>query len=174
MWWTRYLERSGSGAKFKASVYWTRTSTSISRSRSPAAAHRWRRAASGNPLLLKTEGRTNADRVLHFVPGQEPYRIVREIRDRLVPGSHIVISHGLRTPQTTRAAAKYQAADAEVRTREQISALFNGLELIEPGLVHLTDWRPDTPAPNTEPPPFLCVSGCWARRTRRRRHDPVR
>ncbi|GLZ16050.1 hypothetical protein Acsp04_62850 [Actinomadura sp. NBRC 104425] len=97
--------------------------------------------------------------VLHFVPGQEPYRIVREIRDRLVPGSHIVISHGLRTPQTTRAAAKYQAADAEVRTREQISALFNGLELIEPGLVHLTDWRPDTPAPNTEPLPFLCGVG---------------
>ncbi|GAA4082823.1 SAM-dependent methyltransferase [Actinomadura miaoliensis] len=98
--------------------------------------------------------------VLHFVPGQEPYQIVQELRDRVVPGSHIVISHALRTPQTSAAAAKYQAADAEVRGRDQIAALFNGFELVEPGLVPLTDWRPDRPPhPDTEPLPFLCGVG---------------
>jgi len=98
--------------------------------------------------------------VLHFIPGQEPYRIVRELRDRLAPGSHIVISHGLATPRTSQAAAGYRAADAQVRAREQIQELFDGFELVEPGLVPLTDWRPDTPPhPDAEQLPFLCGVG---------------
>jgi S-adenosyl methyltransferase len=30
-----------------------------------------------------------------------------------------------------------------IRSREEVSAFFDGLEPVEPGLVDITDWRPD-------------------------------
>jgi hypothetical protein len=32
-----------------------------------------------------------------------------------------------------------------MRTREQITAMFDGFELVEPGVVYLPQWRPDQP-----------------------------
>jgi S-adenosyl methyltransferase len=68
------------------------------------------------------------------------------------PGSFLVISHvtGDPGPQTAADVADVYAATtnpATPRPRDRILAFFNGLELVEPGLVPVARWRPDETGP---------------------------
>jgi SAM-dependent methyltransferase len=97
--------------------------------------------------------------VLHFVPDEAgPAQILATLRDALVPGSYLVICHSCRDarPDTAdSAAALYNsrvAAQLRVRTRDEIAALFDGFTLVEPGLVWIPEWRPDSPADVPENP----------------------
>jgi hypothetical protein len=97
--------------------------------------------------------------VLHFVPdAARPAEIVATLRDAVVPGSYVVICHSCRDakPDTAdSAAALYNsrvAAQVSVRTRAEIAALFDGFTLVEPGLVWIPEWRPDSPADVPEDP----------------------
>ena len=90
--------------------------------------------------------------VLLFVTDdEEAYRVVRSVRDALVPGSFIAISHPTsdETPpeQTEKAERLYAAIGAPVRVRSynEVERFFEGLELLEPGLVHIPLWRPEGP-----------------------------
>jgi hypothetical protein len=88
--------------------------------------------------------------VLHFItPREDPAAIVATFRDRLAPESYLVISHGvsdgtdpLTVEKVTRA---YSGATAAVtpRTSSDVAAFFDGCELVEPGLVDVTRWRPE-------------------------------
>jgi hypothetical protein len=89
--------------------------------------------------------------VLHFVGDQDdPYSSVAKLCDALCPGSYLVISHV--TGENRNQAALGQIAHAYhqatapllMRTREQIERFFSGFELVEPGLVFLSQWRPVT------------------------------
>jgi len=87
--------------------------------------------------------------VLHFLPpDDDPYGVVARFRDALCPGSYLVLSHvtgdGRETGTLTDIGDVYQNANAPLimRTRDQVTAFFNGLELIEPGVVFLSQWRP--------------------------------
>jgi O-methyltransferase involved in polyketide biosynthesis len=89
--------------------------------------------------------------VLLFVPADdEAYRLVRAIRDALAPGSYIAISHptGDKTPpQQAEQAEKLYASigtPVNVRSYDQVERFFEGLELVEPGVVHIPLWRPET------------------------------
>ncbi len=89
---------------------------------------------------------------LHFVTDdEEAYRLVRVFRDALVPGSYLMISHGsldnLPTEVVDKIHALYSRSTQPVklRSRAQIEAFFNGLELVEPGIVHVPLWRPSGP-----------------------------
>ncbi|SEF85702.1 S-adenosyl methyltransferase [Nonomuraea solani] len=84
--------------------------------------------------------------VLHFVPdSDDPAGIVRRLLDRLPSGSHVVITHlsdgGV--PGDPRIARVRQVYGGRLffRSRAAIGALFDGLELVEPGLVGVADWR---------------------------------
>jgi SAM-dependent methyltransferase len=88
--------------------------------------------------------------VLHFISDlDDPFMIVAQLRDAVVPGSYIALSHG--TPTVERAAGyetlqkmtKETPTSFHPRGPGQIAQLFKGLELVEPGLVPVTDWRPD-------------------------------
>ncbi|MET9340707.1 SAM-dependent methyltransferase [Nonomuraea sp. NPDC003804] len=87
--------------------------------------------------------------VLHFLPDAEAHPLVGALREASVPGSHLVISHAIDAkPDTTPEALEvYKRATAalNLRTREQIGRFFDGYELVEPGLVFPTDWRPEHP-----------------------------
>jgi O-methyltransferase involved in polyketide biosynthesis len=93
--------------------------------------------------------------VLHcLTDDDQPTGIVSRFRDRIAPGSHIVISHI--TAQDHIEAAKQGArvytdaganAQMTLRDRDQIRNFFNGFDLVEPGLVPLHEWRPDMPSP---------------------------
>jgi hypothetical protein len=88
--------------------------------------------------------------ILHFIKDEEdPAGIVATLRDALPPGSYLVLSHGTQDFHppggADMAAAAYKNATAPLvlRTHEQVSAFFNGFDLLEPGLVQAPLWRPE-------------------------------
>jgi S-adenosyl methyltransferase len=95
--------------------------------------------------------------VLHFVPDKdEPHRIIAEYRDRLAPGSCLAISHGASataeedpTGVVDSFTSVYRQASAQlhVRSLPEIRRLFEGFDLIDPGVVWMNEWRPDPAVP---------------------------
>ncbi len=90
--------------------------------------------------------------VLHFVADRDdPGRIVATLRDALAPGSYLVLTHGTdeNDPARARAAAtlynRSVPTQVYARSRAQIRRLFDGFDLVEPGLVNVVQWRPDAP-----------------------------
>ncbi|MBO3751656.1 SAM-dependent methyltransferase [Streptosporangiaceae bacterium NEAU-GS5] len=84
--------------------------------------------------------------VLHFIPDEEgPHAAVKTLMEALVPGSYLVVSHVEYRPELVEAAGVYKRANAPVvlRTPEEIGTFFEGLTLVEPGLVNVRSWRPD-------------------------------
>jgi precorrin-6B methylase 2 len=89
--------------------------------------------------------------VLHFVTdAEDPPGIVRALRRALPPGSALVLSHAsLEGPPDL--AGPHQELYERTRTpltmrsRAAITAMFDGFELVDPGLVFFTEWRPETP-----------------------------
>lgn len=69
-------------------------------------------------------------------------------RERMAPGSYLVISAGTSTgtdPELIHLLQEAYGASAPVtgRTAAEIGAWFDGLTLVPPGLVDVWDWRPD-------------------------------
>ena len=86
--------------------------------------------------------------VLQNVPdSDDPVGIVAGYRDRLAPGSYLAISYPTVDPPDAGAsdpAAAIRPRGACVpRTRDQFAAFFAGLELVEPGIVPMSRWRPE-------------------------------
>ena len=89
--------------------------------------------------------------VLHFVgPDDDPRGLLAHFRDALAPGSYLALSHGTAEGRPD-AAAGYSAVyrntrdPLTLRPRAEITDLFTGWDLVEPGLVWLSQWRPDWP-----------------------------
>ena len=94
--------------------------------------------------------------VLHFLDGSDdPWRVMAHLRDALAPGSYLVLSHGTGEAKPDVAAAANTvylsrvSARGDHRSRAEILRFFEGFELVDPGLVYLTQWRPDDPAEET-------------------------
>ncbi|GIH51516.1 S-adenosyl methyltransferase [Microbispora rosea] len=91
--------------------------------------------------------------VLHFVTEDETAaRTVAEIRERLVPGGHLVLSHiykGDIQEEVVEASKQVYSATSSGglagRSLARIASFFDGLEILEPGLVPVQAWRPDVP-----------------------------
>ncbi|WP_433616996.1 SAM-dependent methyltransferase [Dactylosporangium sp. CA-139114] len=88
--------------------------------------------------------------VLHFIPDDEhPADLVRALLDGLPPGSHVAISHTTFDPLPAEVRAKLDALPPgrhgtfQARTFDQVAALVDGLDLVPPGLVPISHWRPD-------------------------------
>jgi hypothetical protein len=71
---------------------------------------------------------------------------VTKLRDGLPSGSYIAISDGIglddRRERALRQYAETGAAPYYTRTRDELASFFGGLELVEPGLVRVHQWRP--------------------------------
>ncbi|MEV6123795.1 SAM-dependent methyltransferase [Streptomyces sp. NPDC052077] len=95
--------------------------------------------------------------ILGHVPDYEQARsVVARLVAGLPPGSHVSINDGSRgiDPDFERAQDAYNesgAAPYVLRTVEQITGFFDGLDLVEPGVVPVTLWRPFTTTPAPEP-----------------------
>jgi hypothetical protein len=91
--------------------------------------------------------------IVHFITDEEkPAELIAAFRDALPKGSFLALSHGtsdFRTQAATEAMKVYENATATVtlRTHREITALFTGWDLEEPGLVQAPLWRPDAPPP---------------------------
>jgi hypothetical protein len=102
--------------------------------------------------------------ILHFVADDNvAVPSVAHLVDALPSGSHLALSHGTADFVSAADAAKgpaiYRNATAQLsmRTREQVLRFFDGLELLEPGLVTAPLWRPDTATSATD-----AEVGIWA------------
>jgi hypothetical protein len=94
--------------------------------------------------------------ILHYVLDEEnPAEVMAALYDALPPGSYVFIHHLLDTEDPATATLQEQMRSgvgrAQFRTMAQIRSLFNGLELVEPGLVLVPDWRPEPPAIRDHP-----------------------
>ncbi|GAA1658563.1 SAM-dependent methyltransferase [Actinoplanes couchii] len=88
--------------------------------------------------------------VLHFVHGDGAAQpIVRRLLDALPPGSYLVATHATSDFGTPEQQALYQdlvrsgRSDVWTRPYDEFAALFEGLELVEPGVVPASEWRPE-------------------------------
>ena len=88
--------------------------------------------------------------VLHFIPDDEgPGRAVQTLRDAVVPGSQLVISHASWPAAASSGAMK--ARDSYDRTRtslilrgaDDLGGYFAGWPIKEPGIVTVANWRPE-------------------------------
>jgi hypothetical protein len=102
--------------------------------------------------------------ILHFVEDSEdPWAIVGRLKDQMAPGSYLVISHVTadHIPPQAAQQARDAYADASApgvpRTRAQIARFFGGLDMVAPGLVNLSGWRPADSGP--APGPALFYAG---------------
>jgi S-adenosyl methyltransferase len=92
--------------------------------------------------------------VLHLIPDQDdPHAIVTGLMEAVPSGSWLALSHPARDvhpQQVTEAASRFNQlapAKATLRPRAEILRFFDGLELLEPGLVQVHRWRPGLAAP---------------------------
>jgi hypothetical protein len=91
---------------------------------------------------------------LHFIGDEaEPHKIIAEYRD-LTPGSYLAVSHGTleedAAGEVDKAVGVYRQASSQLHIRRlpEVLRFFDGLELVEPGLTWITEWRPE---PGTAP-----------------------
>jgi SAM-dependent methyltransferase len=90
--------------------------------------------------------------VLHFVPDlDDPVGVIAGYRDALAPGSYLALSHGTHdgmNPQAAQAGTDIfmrTSTPITTRTRAEVGQLFDGFDLVEPGLVWSVQWRPEHP-----------------------------
>jgi hypothetical protein len=89
--------------------------------------------------------------ILHAMPdADDPYRIVARLMGAVPSGSYLAISHvasdlvdqethqSIRDSQDGKLQQQYQW-----RNRDQVGRFFAGLDLVEPGLVPIEEWRPE-------------------------------
>jgi SAM-dependent methyltransferase len=109
--------------------------------------------------------------IMHFITDAEkPARILATLRDALAPGSYLALSHGtgdLRPGAAQEAAAVYDRATsaATPRSHAQVAALFEGWDLVEPGLVQVPLWRPEGKPPRPRELARAWIYGGVGRRT---------
>jgi hypothetical protein len=97
--------------------------------------------------------------ILHHIPDtDEPYLIVRHLVSALAPGSFLTINH---STSAVHGAAMEEAVahwnqvgtpSMTLRTPEQITRFFDGLDLLPPGVISCSRWRPDLAPAGGQPP----------------------
>jgi SAM-dependent methyltransferase len=101
--------------------------------------------------------------VLQFIPDEEdPYRLVAHLVDALAPGSYLVISHPTDDFNPNRKGESIQrynervSAAGTLRDQEETERFFAGLDLVEPGVVAVSAWRPDSDLTASRPSSMWC------------------
>ena len=98
--------------------------------------------------------------VLHFIPGDGVAGpIVRRLVDALAPGSYLVATHmtvDFAPPQMLEPYRQMQAAgklDVWSRSPSEFASLFDGIDLVPPGIVACSDWRAEDEPGERRPTP---------------------
>ena len=95
--------------------------------------------------------------ILHLIGNEDgPHAIVRQLMATVPPGSWLAILHPASDVSSelgamTKGYNKRSAAPATLRSQAEVSAFFDGLNLLPPGLVHLGCWVAGSPEPAPGP-----------------------
>jgi hypothetical protein len=99
--------------------------------------------------------------VLQYIPDEDdPWGIVRQLLEAVAPGSYLTVSDTIRdidTARVTEGAARLNErmpTRLNLRARPEWERFFDNLELVEPGIVPLPEWR----GPGSEHP-IPCYAG---------------
>ncbi|WP_442874350.1 SAM-dependent methyltransferase [Amycolatopsis sp. NBC_00438] len=92
--------------------------------------------------------------MLHWIPDESgPRELVGRYRAALADGSFLAVTHvtgdhqGENLTEATDAIKESRSPDqVTLRTHEEVTALFAGFEIVEPGLVGCGEWRPAGPS----------------------------
>jgi hypothetical protein len=100
----------------------------------------------------------------HLSDAERPDRIAAAIRNRLSPGSYLVISSfhndsGKRAHELEQAFLHGGLGTGRFRPLEDQIGYFDGLEMVEPGVVQANDWRPDALTRQDSPVSTLYIGG---------------
>ena len=114
--------------------------------------------------------------ILHYISDDfDTYGCVARLCEAMAPGSYLVITHSEVSPahvagdeplsDTARELKEIleETPLGPVRNREEIATYFGDLTLVEPGLVNVWDWRPDSEVV-VNPSDFLTVLAGVARK----------
>jgi hypothetical protein len=100
--------------------------------------------------------------VLHsLTDDDDPYGSVRRLVGALPSGSYLTISHATYDPlpEATRRMMDLAAKagpPGQPRTLYEVERFFEGLDLLDPGIVSVADWRPDESQPRLAPADVAC------------------
>jgi SAM-dependent methyltransferase len=106
--------------------------------------------------------------ILHFVEDRDdPYAAVAELTAALAPGSLLVLTHasyeGIPLPPGRAEGAVDVYKDIRnplvMRSRDEIARFFEGYDMVEPGLVPMPHWRPETAPEDEDPYAFSGFAG---------------
>jgi hypothetical protein len=85
--------------------------------------------------------------VLHFIPdADDPYAIVARLMEAVPSGSYLVMAHAasdIAPEASAEMARRYNgmsSAPITPRNREQVARFFDGLDMVPPGLVPISQW----------------------------------
>jgi S-adenosyl methyltransferase len=84
----------------------------------------------------------------HILDEEDPYDIVARYKKLMPSGSYLLLTHFSNSSPEARGLERVlllTLGRGQLRSREQIARFFDGLDLVDPGLVHLPDWHPDEP-----------------------------
>lgn len=101
----------------------------------------------------------------HLADDEDPVAVIHAVRDRLPAGSYLLVANFLdpgddaRAPGVERAFLEGGLGTGRFRTRAEQEPYFEGLELVEPGLVFANDWRTDLDTPRDSPVRRLYLGG---------------
>jgi hypothetical protein len=109
--------------------------------------------------------------VAHFLADHdEANRVVHTLIDALVPGSYLVMSYATTDFLTPELKANWDESlrtgrsDVHPRTRAEFDEFLTGLELVDPGVVPVGDWRPDPDSQEHPTPVEASIFGVVARK----------
>ena len=109
--------------------------------------------------------------ILHAIPdSDDPHAIVAKVMDAVPPGSHLAVSHvgsellqGDKQDGVRNLANRVAQQTPTYRSLEQMARFFDGMDLVEPGIVRAEEWRPD---PGTGDTPSKSSMWCAVGRKR--------
>ncbi|MCK2218807.1 SAM-dependent methyltransferase [Actinomadura sp. ATCC 31491] len=105
--------------------------------------------------------------VHHLGDDEHPEELVDAYKKRLAPGSFLQLTHFCSCAPEVRALEKVlrtMLGTGRARDLAEIERFFDGLELVEPGVVHVPEWRPDRPVRHPLDLGGVCVAGGVARK----------
>jgi len=105
--------------------------------------------------------------ILHAIPdSDDPHAIVGQVMDAVPSGSYLALSHLGREflpPETLRQMEDLSRGNIQqqfvYRSRDQVARFFTGMDLVEPGMVPLEDWRPGPGTPDIGKSTLWCAVG---------------
>jgi hypothetical protein len=105
--------------------------------------------------------------ILHVIPdSDDPYAMVARVMDAMPSDSYLAVSHlgsellEQEAKQGFEDIVSRQAQQQYIgRNREQMARFFDGMDLVEPGLVRVEEWRPDPDTGETGRSALWCALG---------------